>query len=157
MIGIEALEAVAVHDDQVWYVAHPVHPAEEEVTEGFRRLRGYVGGSPGERELRELREEIVRANIASAKVWLVWLSRRFPTVTFIAPWIAALDGGGGDDLDPECRRRGIRDCLRTVRRCDGIVLLGGRVSNGMREEALHARSVIYLTGLGRVPPAEEIR
>ena len=150
---LAVLDAYGMRDDQLWYVAHPVHPTEEEVTEGFRRLRGYVGGSPGERELREIREEIVRANIANAKVWLAWLTRRFPTITFIAPWIAALDGGGDDDLDPTMRLRGLRDCCRTIRVCSGIVLIGGRVSGGMSEEKSHARAVVDLTFLGRVPPA----
>jgi len=150
--GLE-LYSYSLLDDQLWYVAHPVHPTGEEVTEGFRRLRGYVGGSPGERELREIREEVVRANIANAKVWLAWLASGFPTITFIAPWIAALDGGGDDDLDPAARARGLRDCCRTIRVCSGIVLVGGRVSDGMSKERSHARAVVDLTFLGRVPPA----
>lgn len=139
-------------DDQLWYVGHPVHPTQEEITEGFRRLRGYVGGSPGARELREIQEECIRANIANAKVWNAWLVRAFPTITFIMPWVAALDGGGDDDLDPAMRARGLRDCCRTIRRCDGMVLVGGRVSGGMSAERDHARAVVDLTFLGRTPP-----
>jgi hypothetical protein len=150
--GLE-LYSHSLLDDQLWYVAHPVHPADDEVTDGFRRLQGYVGGSPGERELREIREEIIRANIANAKAWLAWLIRAFPTITFIAPWIAALDGGGDDDLVPEQRARGLRDCCRTIRRCSGMVHVGGRVSSGMAEEARVAVQVVDLTSFGRRPPA----
>lgn len=146
------LYTYSLRPDQLWYVGHPVHPTEDEITEGMRRLRGYYR-SPGERELREVRAEIVRANIANAKAWLPWLVRGFPAITFIAPWIAALDGGGDDDLDPAMRARGLRDCCRTIRVCSGIVLVGGRVSGGMAEETSHARAVVGLTFLGYAPPA----
>jgi len=108
---LAVLDAYGMRDDQLWYVAHPVHPTEEEITEGMRRLRGYVGGSPGEREHREIAEEVIRANIANAKLWLAWLVRRFPRISFIAPWIPALDGGGDDDLDPAVRARGAGKAL----------------------------------------------
>lgn len=158
MTGLDALEAVALRDDQVWYVAHPVRPTDDQVAAWRRRLASPIASMVRE-PLPELDPErmVILDNVANAKAWLARLSRRFPTVTFIMPWVVAIDGGGDDDLDPESRRRGIRDCCRTVRRCDGIVLLGGRVSDGMREEALHAWSVIDLIGLGRVPPAEETR
>lgn len=136
----------------LFYVAHPVHPTYDEVTDGFSRLRGYVGGPPGERELREVQTEIVRANIANAKAWVARLAGRFPAITFIAPWIVALDGGGGDDLDPAQRERGLRDCCRAISACCGLVHVGGRVSDGMRAEARSALCVVDLTFLGRVPP-----
>lgn len=147
------LDAYGMRSDQLWYVAHPVHPTEDEVTDGMRRLRGYVGGSPGDHELRDVREEVIRANIANAKLWLAWLVRRFPTITFIMPWAVALDGGGDDDLDPVQRARGLRDCCRTIRVCHGLVHTGGRVSTGMHQEAGYANAVVDLTFLGRTPPA----
>lgn len=153
MNAIALLEALGTRGDQLWYVAHPVHPTDDEVVEGMRRLRGYVGGSPGVREEREVKEEIIRENIANAKRWLAWLTTRFPEITFIAPWIASLDGGGDDDLDPVCRARGLRDCCRTIRACHGMVHVGGRVSSGMLEEESHAWGVVDLTYLGRTPPA----
>ncbi len=146
------LDDFATDDEQLWYVAHPVHPTKEEVVEGMRRLRGFVGGSPGDRERREVSEEIIRGNIVNAKGWMAWLIWKYPVVTFIAPWIATLDGGGDDDLDPAQRERGLRDCCRTVKVCHGIVLIGGRVSGGMAKEASHARAAVDLTSLGRTPP-----
>lgn len=147
------LEEASLRGEQLWYVAHPVHPTEEEVTDGMQRLRGYVGGSPGRREELEIKREVIRGNVANAKTWMPWLDRWYPTITWIAPWISALDGSWDDDLDPAVRARGLRDCRRTVKRCDGLVLVGGRVSGGMLEEADRAGVVIDLTFIGRDPPA----
>lgn len=144
MTGLE-LYSYSLLEDQLWYVAHPVHPTAEEVAAARLRLPAWSDV--------KIREMVVRGNIVNAKRWLAWLIRSFPTVTFIAPWIAALDGGGDDDLDPTMRARGLRDCCRTIRVCSGIVLVGGRVSGGMSEEKSHARAVVDLTFLGRVPPA----
>lgn len=85
------------------------------------------------------------------EVWLAWLRATYPAVTFIAPWITAIESGA-DDRDQEQRARGLRDDVRVVCRCDGIVLCGGRVSSGMRHEAKHAANVIDLTALGPEPP-----
>lgn len=155
MNGLAALAAAATRDDQLWYVAHPVRPIDGEVTDGMRRLREFVGGEPDERERREIMTEVVCGNIANAKLWLAWLIRRFPEITFVAPWIATLDGGGDDDFDPAARARGLRDCCRTIRVCAGVVHVGGRVSGGMTEEASHARVVVDLTFLGRAPPTAD--
>lgn len=151
------LIVAALHDDQLWYVAHSVHPTDEEIAAfrvgpsgGVQTGYGFVSKCTD----REVSEMIIRDNIANAKLWLAWLIRRFPTITFIAPWIAALDGGGDDDLDPVQRDRGLRDCCRTIRVCSGMVCVGGRVSGGMSKEATYARSVIDLTSLGREPPAD---
>ena len=166
---LAVLDAYGTRDDQLWYVAHPVHPTEEEVVaararedEAFAYMRAPAMGRSSSsgfvverrKSDRELRETIVRDNIWNAKQWLAWLIRRFPTITFIAPWIATLDGGGDDDLVPEQRARGLRDCRRTIRVCSGMVLVGGRVSAGMLDESDHARTGIDLTFLGRSPPVK---
>ncbi len=133
--------------EELWYVAHPVHPTDAEIAEMIGPSGSDFWGVAAAR--------VVRDNIANAKLWLAWLARRFPAITFIAPWIASLDGGGGDDLDPASRERGLRDCCRTIRACDGLVHTGGRVSSGMVTEARAARWVVDLTYLGRSPPDDE--
>lgn len=160
MNGIEHLEFYATSPEgQVWYVAHPVHPTDDQVSEIRKKVREPVVGLSGFTVYQtddEIRRMIVASNIRNAKAWLAWLSRRFPSITFIAPWIASIDGGGGDDLDPEKRRLGLRDCTRTIRLCCGIVLVGGRVSDGMNVECESSQGVIDLTSLGREPPGVQL-
>lgn len=146
------LDIAELRSDQLWYVAHPVHPTDEEV----ERVRSLALGGVYMSD-RALRYEVILNNINNAKQWLAWLIREYPSVTFIAPWIATLDGGGDDDLDPEQRERGLRDCCRAIRRCDGVVLVGGRVSDGMRREAENNPNVVDLTHLGRTRPTEDPR
>lgn len=94
-------------------------------------------------------------NCARAKRWLAWLMRRQPGLAFIAPWISAIEAGA-DDSDPVQRERGMADNIAVVQRCDGIVLVGGRISSGMSTELTHAKAqgaVVYdLTLLGDEPP-----
>ncbi len=149
MSGLDDFDLVVPRPDQLWYIGHPVHPTDEDVA----AVRASFGGpTMTDRAVREL---VIRANIAGAKAWLGWLKGRFSSITFIAPWIAALDGGGDDDLDPSQRARGLRDCCRTIRVCSGMVQTGGRLSAGMIEESKSARAIIDLTYLGRVPPADD--
>lgn len=148
MTAIPELDAALLRGDQLWYVAHPVHPTEEKLFEA-RQIGYEIGYEQTEEEYRRM---IVRDNVAGGKAWLRWLSDRYPALTFVAPWIASLDGGGGDDLDPERRARGLRDCRVTIRACAGMVLVGGRVSAGMRDEMSCAASVVDLTHLGENPP-----
>lgn len=159
MSGLDDFDLVVPRPDQLWYIGHPVHPTDEDMDELREREREVWATYPDKnRKLvsdREAREMIIRGNIAGAKAWLAWLKRRFPSVTFIAPWIAALDGGGDDDLDPKQRARGLRDCCRTIRVCSGMVQTGGRLSAGMIEESKSARNIIDLTYLGRVPPVDD--
>lgn len=78
----------------------------------------------------------LRANIDRAMHWLNWLRVSFPETTFIAPWIASILAGA-DDSDPAQREAGMRDNEAVIERCDGIVLCGGRISEGMRREMEH--------------------
>ncbi len=121
---------------KVIYMAHPVAPSDGEITECIRRLRGFVGGSPGTTEVSEISKEIINANITRALAWLAWLRKSFPETTFIAPWIAAIQSGE-DDLDPKAREAGLVDACAVIERCDGIVLCGVRVSSGMARERDH--------------------
>jgi hypothetical protein len=75
----------------------------------------------------------VDGNIKRALRWLKWLRHRDPDNTYIMPWIAALQSGE-DDNDPVARERGLVDCETAAAKCDGIILVGGRVSSGMARE-----------------------
>lgn len=157
MSGIDELEAVAHRGDlRLWYVAHPVRPTDEEVAAWAKRLEGPIMSMVRSAPDLDPARLAVLDNVANAKRWLAWLVRRFSNITFIAPYIASLDGGGDDDSVPEQRVRGLRDCCRTVDRCDGVVNVGGRVSDGMLVEMQYARVTVDLTYLGRSPPAGDL-
>jgi hypothetical protein len=98
----------------------------------------------------------VAANLARALRWLFWLSSQCPDVAVIAPWIAGIMSGE-DDGDPAARSRWLALDVAIVKRCDCLILCGGRVSSGMAIErdamiAVHGK-VIDLTHLGDEPPS----
>lgn len=97
----------------------------------------------------------VPANVARALRWLAWLMAEHPGVCFVAPWIAAIQAGEDDD-DPAQRARGLEDDCAVVVKCDGIMLVGGRISAGMACELAVARELGHdvhdLTHLGDEPP-----
>jgi hypothetical protein len=80
---------------------------------------------------------------------------RYPETAIIAPWISAIMAGADDD-DPAARARGLADDCAVAVRCDGIVLVGGRISAGMTWErdavAAAGLEVVDLTELGEEPP-----
>src|SRR4051812_4762077 len=112
----------------VLYVAHPVAPNAEEIA---KRMPG-----SNDVALRDATRGGVQANLAEAMKWVSWLRRSFPGTTFIAPWIVG-PMSGEDDTDPAARERGLVDCCAVVERCDGIVLVGPRISSGMARERDH--------------------
>lgn len=93
-------------------------------------------------------------NLRRALRWLAYLTAT-RTEHIIAPWIAGLMAGE-DDNDPAQRERGLQTCVEAARRCDGIILVGGRISSGMRREMDAVREaggrVIDLTHMGAEPP-----
>jgi hypothetical protein len=99
-------------------------------------------------------------NAARARRWLRWLLDSVPGVYFTAPWLAYLDVL--DDTDPEHRRRGLRCSIANAARAEGIILVGGEVTNGMQaeREAVTASwftdretpRVFDATALGMEPP-----
>lgn len=95
----------------------------------------------------------VDVNMKRAGRWLSWLRRTFPKVTFIAPWIAAVMSGESDD-DPAQREAGLVDAVAVVAVCDGVVMVGGRISSGMERERQAASWELDLTDLGDEPPAD---
>lgn len=138
---------------RVLYVAHALAPTPEEVA----RFAGSFAGA-GSSQVGATRAAL-RYNIDLALRWLAWLRASFPDDTFIAPWIATVMSLHGDD-SPALREAGLRDDCAVVERCDGIVLCGSRISDGMRREREHGSARSHgdwsswnLTVLGmREPP-----
>lgn len=86
----------------------------------------------------------VAANIASAKKWLRRLQDMYPAHDFIAPWITDVEIY--DDSKPIYREAGLQRCERVIARCDALVLVGDRISEGMKREwalALELHHEIY--------------
>lgn len=115
---------------QVLYVCHPLRPTEEEIE--AHRHAGWMGPLTAD----EMCKLALRANLDRAILWLAWLRRSFPETTFIAPWIVEILSGA-DDSDPAQREAGMQGNFAVIERCDGIVLCGGRISEGMRREMEH--------------------
>lgn len=99
----------------------------------------------------------VAANAQRALRWLRWIRREQPETCIIAPWLASLLAGD-DDNDPKQRERGLRDAELVLGLCDGIILVGGRISSGMQREldrcADNGGEVCDLTFLGEEPPTD---
>lgn len=120
----------------VLYVGHPVAPTASQLV-GFNIKVYGSGDSPASKEDRSAIVRLaIEENLAGAMKWLSWLRRSFPETAFIAPWIADIQSGA-DDSDPAARERGLVDCCAVVERCDGIVLVGPRISTGMARERDH--------------------
>jgi hypothetical protein len=72
-------------------------------------------------------------NVTRAKKWLTWFLENDRTRVYIAPWITEVELSAkgkhhityGDALS---------DDLCVVEHCDGIILVGGMISNGMKME-----------------------
>lgn len=94
------------------------------------------------------------ANLERARRWLAWLLVAFPDWALNISWLPYCEVM---DESPPNRDRGMRDNFAQIRQCDAIVLVGGRVSDGMQRELRAARSrymdVIDLTSLGSEPPS----
>jgi hypothetical protein len=92
----------------------------------------------------------VPGNLARAKRWLRWAQAAFASHAVIAPWIQAVELHD-DDANAEHRERGLLRDEAVAARCDAVLLVGGRVSEGMAREARVAKAVIDLTRLGEEP------
>lgn len=123
------------------YVAHALRPTEAEIA-----ATPYERVEPGKNEYElDIRTPIPHdqrvawaqgINLRRAGAWLTWLRRSFSETTFIAPWIASVYAGE-NDANPAHREAGLVDAEATIERCDGIVLCGTRISDGMRRERDH--------------------
>ncbi len=75
-------------------------------------------------------------NLARAKRWLAYLRATRPDDTIIAPWVTWVEielARDGREL-PTTREKGLQDCEAVVARCDGLVVVGGRLTAGMARE-----------------------
>lgn len=101
-----------------------------------------VGTDPEER----------RKNCERALRWLSFLIHVFPDFAFCVPWLPYVTV-----LSEEHRDRGLRDDLSILKRCDGLIGVGGRWSPGMKWERELMQSLgkeIYdFTKLGDEPPS----
>lgn len=78
--------------------------------------------------------EGVDINLRVATIGLAWLLDAEPDVDITCPWLGTLLSGIEDDANPLHRARGLRCTTHIARRCDGIVLWGSRISDGMQRE-----------------------
>ena len=101
-------------------------------------------------------------NAARAVRWLHWLMARESEHTIAAPWLPycavwkLLGDAKSSDTGHPFRERVMRDNLAMVKRCDGVVLCGGRISPGMQREVDTAQPgdwIFDLTELGDEPAA----
>lgn len=77
----------------------------------------------------------IRANLARARRWLWYLRRTRPDDTILCPWIVDVElaiENHGDEATQ--RANGLRDCEAIVSRCDGLIVVGGRLTEGMARE-----------------------
>lgn len=95
--------------------------------------------------------EGIDANRKEAAKWAAFLATYF----HVAPECSWIVLTGEFDETPENRKRGLEIDLALVERCDEVVMVGPRVSDGMLLESEHARKlgkpVANLTRLSREP------
>ena len=97
--------------------------------------------------------EGIAANLAAARAWLRFLIDACPDVAFCVSWLPYLDVLEDSGAN---RERGLRDDCEMVRRCDAVLMVGPRVSDGMRREAKSAYVVIDGTGTDREIVASDV-
>lgn len=88
----------------------------------------------------------IEENRAAASKWAAWIATTF-RVAVECSWIVTT---GELAETPENRAFGLEMDCALVRRCDVLVMVGPRVSEGMRRESEHARAVVDWTWLS--PP-----
>jgi hypothetical protein len=132
----------------VIYLAHPVAPTEQQIDAKMCLLPGETFGLPREVAVAYC----VRDNLDSATHWLRWFVEHTDWA-ICAPWIPYVQAL--NDATSSHRERGLRDDCLMAERCDGIVLVGGRLSSGMEREMVAVRQkggfVIDLLSLGPSP------
>lgn len=97
-------------------------------------------------------------NLARARRWLWWLTKRHPEYVFECSWMGWTGLYRG--YDPATGLVDLPDRLLVVRRCDAIVLCGGRMSARTTQELSTARRLglyeINYLHLGEEPPDEGV-
>lgn len=90
----------------------------------MRKLVAYLAHPVSAPTLHE-----INRNLDNARGWLHFLVDATPWA-ISAPWIPYVE----TLAESAYRERGIADDLEMVRRCDLVVLTGGRISHGMEQE-----------------------
>ncbi len=100
----------------------------------------------------------VWGNVDRTLKWLRWLTEVDPSRIYIAPWVGEVLAHL--DLDPipaDFYDRVLSDDEEVVRRLDGILLVGDRMSNGMQREwaaaKIAGKKVYDMVGLVHPPPS----
>lgn len=82
-----------------------------------------------------------RGNCERAQKWLRWLTLNDPEVIYVAPWMPEVlafmeveKNKTFSESHPDFWDRILTDDETVVRKLDGILLVGGRISPGMRRE-----------------------
>jgi hypothetical protein len=84
-------------------------------------------------------DESVAINLMAAKKWYGFLSKHLHERVFMADWILHCEIFAGDrDDDKELRAIGMLRNFKLIDVCHELVLVGPRVSNGMRAEMDYA-------------------
>ncbi len=104
-----------------------------------------VGHDPEER----------KRNLENTNKWFLFLLEHTDW-SLCVPWFIYVS-----NLDESWRKRAMRDDLVNLERCDGIVLTGGRISEGMQMELglaqMAGQRVYDLTSVGYEPSPEAIK
>lgn len=122
------------------------HIADYRVVPAGPRELIYVAHPVGEQPLM---------NCFNALQWVRWLTANEPTRVYIAPWIAeVLAHLDVPNIVPgsEMWEKVLSNDEQVVDRCDGILLVGGRISVGMareRDRAMAAKSGKSVTDLSQ--------
>ncbi len=99
--------------------------------------------------------ELMAANRENAARWCVWLCRHFGLAT-IADWIVM---SSVLEETEENRAMGLDCDLALIERAGLLILVGGRISSGMKLERDHARMVgiptLDLTWIGFACPSDD--
>lgn len=74
----------------------------------------------------------IKENVANVVAWIKWLTLNDPSRVYIAPWVAevmAFEGAG--EIDPGFYDRVLADDVTVVRKLNGVLMVGGKISRGM--------------------------
>lgn len=107
----------AIHQRPVWYIAHPVSQDVDPNSPTY-----------GERNIIHFQK-----NVDNAKRWYAWLTDNDKTRVYIAPWIIEVELVNAGLLTTTYDEA-INNDEEVVRRLDGLILVGGAITEGMRRE-----------------------
>jgi hypothetical protein len=118
------------------YLCHPVAPTADDMERERAWLLDQAGAWSPEMTTEVLRsmaaQRAIRRNVQNAHAWLRALVLS-TDMAIIAPWLPYIQAL--DDGNPEHRARGMRDSQAAAAHCTVAILVGGRISSGMREDA----------------------